>query len=259
MKKIQKLKIKSNKNVAEDHFVLECESKFLARKTKPGQFVEVKVQSKGGTPLLKTPLGVHKIKKDTIALLYKIVGESTKVLSTRKKGETVEVLGPLGNGFDIDRTREAVLVSGGHGVAPLYALAEDLKKNKIKTTFINGARTKNQVLCRTEIKKLGAKFIPATEDGTLGVKGFVTKPLEKVLREKKDAVIYTCGPRPMLAAVAALGEKYKTKVQASLDAYMACGIGVCLGCAVLTKKGYKLVCKDGPVFSADEIRWDKEK
>jgi dihydroorotate dehydrogenase electron transfer subunit len=265
-KKIIKTKIISNNKIATDHFVMELESAYLAKNSRPGQFALVKVQENVTDPLLRIPLGVHKIRKKSIQLLYKVVGAGTELLSSRKKGETIDVLGPLGNGFDLsplikEKDSRAILIAGGHGIAPLYALAEAIKKKTVKIDFFTGACAKKHVMCVEELKKLGTKIYVATEDGTCGCKGYVTKPLGKYLKKNKQAlkhaVIYACGPRPMLAAVAKEAKKYAISAQVSLDAYMACGIGSCLGCAIETTNGYKLVCKDGPVFDAQEIRWEK--
>jgi dihydroorotate dehydrogenase electron transfer subunit len=267
-KKTLKAKIISNNRIAPDHFVMELESAYLAKNSRPGQFVLVKVQENVTDPLLRIPLGVHKVRKKSIHLLYKVVGAGTELLHSREKGAMLSVLGPLGNGFDLSplikvkgKNARAILIAGGHGIAPLYALAEAAKKKTGKIDFFTGACAKKHVLCVRELKKLGTKTYIATEDGTCGCKGYVTEPLRKYLEKNKqdleDAAIYACGPRPMLAAVAKEAEKYKVPAQVSLDAYMACGIGTCLGCAIETTGGYKLVCKDGPVFDAQEIRWDK--
>ncbi len=153
-----------------------------------------------------------------------------------------------------------MLVAGGMGVAPLIFLAEKLKripKSKSQTTIVLiGGRTKNHILCANEFKKLGCKVLISTDDGSLGTKGRVTNLLENVLRKINDpnrAIIYACGPRPMLKGVATICEKFGNKGQLSLESHMACGIGACLGCIVQTQDGYKRVCREGPVFNADEL------
>ncbi|MFC1644327.1 dihydroorotate dehydrogenase electron transfer subunit, partial [Candidatus Omnitrophota bacterium] len=197
-------------------------------------------------------------------LLYKVVGPATELLRSKEKGEKLSILGPLGNGFDLapllcEKDSEAIIVAGGHGVAPLCALAETIIKKKKKVDFFIGACAKKHVVCTEKLKKLGARVYVATEDGTRGYKGHVTGLLEKHLKKKEKnktrQVVYACGPKPMLAELAKVVKKHKVQAQVSLDAYMACGIGSCLGCAVRTKDGYKLVCKDGPVFDAQEIKW----
>lgn len=274
MHKIKKKTIKcgilSNAKVAKDHYVMQLEAPYLAKKSLPGQFVSLKVRNEGTDPLIRIPLGVHSIEKKGISVLYKVVGEGTDLLRQRRKGEKIDVLGPLGNGFDLDASLKnkgtrAFLVSGGHGIAPLHALAKEIKKRKVQIDFFAGACSRNELVCLDKIKKMGVKVHVATEDGTCGCAGYVTIPLLRELEKHLNSatcspcpVVYACGPRPMLAAVAKEAKKAKIKAQVSVDAYMACGIGACLGCAIRTKEGIKMVCKDGPVFDADSINWKEE-
>ncbi|MFH1877781.1 MAG: dihydroorotate dehydrogenase electron transfer subunit [Candidatus Omnitrophota bacterium] len=268
MARINKTKIISNRRVAPDHFLVELDAPYLARHAEPGQFVNVKVRSGEGGPLLRLPLGIHNIKKNRVSFLYKTVGTKTKLLSAKAKGETLDVLGPLGNSFDTSRAksgagRKALLVAGGHGVAPLFALARKLRLEKKEVELFLGACDARHLLCVKEFKQLGIKARVATECGRAGARGYVTRVLSEYLagnaEKAENFMIYACGPKPMLAAVSAEAEKYGLSAEVSLDAYMACGIGVCLGCAVRTVHGYKLVCKDGPVFDAREIDWKSER
>lgn len=257
-KKVTSARIISNKKITSFHRVMKVESSFLAASSRPGQFINIKPAEKGTVPLLRIPLGIHKINKKGISLLYKVVGEGTKILSERKKGERISILGPLGKGFDLDRIEEKVIiVSGGHGIAPLFALSEEVIKKRKDVTFLLGSATKSHITCVKELKKLGAEVKIATDDGSSGKKGLVTCLLPGQIKGK--VTIFACGPKPMLRAVSAISKKYKVNAQVSLDEYMACGIGACLGCAVRTKDGYKMVCKDGPVFDSREIEWPPAK
>lgn len=262
-KKVTNCKIITNKRITPDHWVMDLESSFLSRNSEAGQFINIKTEERGIDPLLRIPLGVHKITKKGISLLYKVVGEGTSLLSEKKKGETVSVLGPLGKGFDtscLKKDSKAVIISGGHGIAPLYALAEESRKKTKDITFLLGTSTKSHVTCAKNLRKMGIKVKIATDDGTSGKKGLVTCLLPEVINKtKKETVIFACGPKAMIAATASLAKEYGVKAQVSLDEYMACGIGACLGCAIMTKKGYKYICKDGPVFDSDEIKWKKGK
>ncbi|MFH1797979.1 MAG: dihydroorotate dehydrogenase electron transfer subunit [Candidatus Omnitrophota bacterium] len=259
-------KIISNKQIAPDHFLMKLSAPLIAKVSQPGQFVTVKTQESGTNPLLRIPLGIHIRGADTISVLYKTVGEGTKLISTKKKGEKVSVLGPLGNGFELElflkqKNNTAIIVAGGHGIAPLFFLAEEILKKKKKIEFFIGASTGNHILRAKELEKMGAKVYLATEDGTQGHKGYVTDILESYIRRLAAIhhslfTIYACGPRPMLSALAKIAKKANIPARVSLDAYMACGVGACLGCAVRAKEGYRLVCKDGPVFNAEEIEWD---
>ncbi len=266
MKKVVKAQIISNRKIAPDHFVMKIESRYLSRASSPGQFVNVRVRNGTRYPLLRIPLGVHSIGQKGIELLYKVVGEATEILSARRRGGNLDVLGPLGNGYDLtallgEKGSRAVLVAGGHGVAPLYGLAAVIRKKKKHVDLFVGACTKKEIVCAGKFRKLGVKVRMATEDGSTACKGYVTEPLEEYLGRNKDQVssikVFACGPRPMLKALAGTTKKHGVSAQVSLDAYMACGTGACLGCAIRTKNGYKMVCKDGPVFDAQEIVWEE--
>lgn len=274
-------KICSNKKIKEDYFEMEITAPSLSKKAHPGQFVNVKIAQITKDPFLRIPLGIHSKTKNGIKLLYKVVGVGTHLLSKKQKGEEVNILGPLGNWFGIEKpagkNKNVLLVAGGHGIAPLYFLAEELVKQKRDVTVFLGACTSGHILCERELKKLGAKVHVATDDGSRGFKGYVTDLLKKYLQDRLAkpetrnpkhhtrvtshqslVTIYACGPRPMLNAVGRIAKENNLKAEVSLDAYMACGIGVCLGCAVKTNDGYKMVCKDGPVFDSGAIDWQKE-
>lgn len=262
----QKYAIKSNKEVVPDHFELVVRAPWLAATARPGQFVQVRAAETGTEPLLRIPLGVHKVHKEDISLLYRVVGRGTRVLSGRRPGEQIDILGPLGNGFDLapfenDRKRKAVLVAGGHGMAPLYFLAQRLEALGVEVEVLQGVCEARHILCREGVQELGIEMTIATECGAVGHKGYITDLLEedkdRFIGDGAQHLIFGCGPRPMLKALAALARRHGFSASLSLDAYMACGIGVCLGCAVETVSGYRYVCKDGPVFGSEEILWDK--
>ena len=264
-KQIIKAKVISNKEICADHFVLEIENEYLGKNSLPGQFVNVKVSENNCEHLLRIPLGIHSIEEKGIQLLYKVVGSGTKKLSGKMPGDEINILGPLGNSFDLEFAEEqkckSLIVAGGHGIAPLYALCEYLVNRDLSVEFFIGVRTKRHLICVERLEKLGVKVHVASVDGSVGIKGNVTTLLEKeidiVKKENKKGLIFSCGPRLMLKEVARIAKKEDVSAQVSLDAYMACGIGVCLGCAIKTIDGFKLVCKDGPVFKANDIVWDE--
>jgi len=271
MKKTEQIiiqgKILSNLPVARDHFELKMETPRLGKRARAGQFVMVKLCDKFTDPLLRIPLAVHSKNAGGISLMYKIVGNGTKTLSERKKGTVLDVVGPLGNGFNDELVlkkngRKAIIAAGGHGIIPLYMLAKSLREKNIEVTVFIGAGTKEHVLLEKKLKKTGAKVQVATDDGTYGQKGSVVALVEEYLKkekEKKGAAegikhyTYACGPRPMLTVLSKKLKKLNEEAEFSLDAYMACGIGACRGCAVKTTSGYKLACKDGPVFDMRSI------
>ncbi|MFA5356279.1 MAG: dihydroorotate dehydrogenase electron transfer subunit [Candidatus Omnitrophota bacterium] len=252
-------KILYNKKVKGDYFCLAMRAPWIAKESVPGQFLNIKV-SGSYEPLLRRPFSIHKAGGPDIWILYEVVGEATRILSGRKPGEYINVIGPLGKGFDytlsVAGDRLSILTSGGMGVAPLLFLAEKLSKSR-KLALI-GARDKEHLLCEKELKDLGCAVRVSTDDGSRGFKGYVGDLLEKELSDMGDtqrAVIYACGPRPLLKEISRVSKKHGIAAQISMEEHMACGIGACLGCVVNTKEGFKRACKEGPVFNAGEVIW----
>lgn len=256
-----KVRISENKKLHGAYFKLSFDAPFIAREVKPGQFLEIRI-SDGPEPFLRKPLGIHSVKGKLIGVLYEIVGKGTQILGKKKPGQVLDIIGPLGNGFEYSLpvrrfASSPVLVAGGIGVAPLVFLAEKLRNRKA-VVFI-GAKTKKDILCEKEFRKLGYEVKIATDDGSKGYKGFVTDLLRSLLANRqtgKPATIYACGPKVMMKEAARTAARHKIPCQVLLEEYMACGVGVCLGCAVKTKSGYKMVCKDGPVFDSKEVIWE---
>lgn len=233
----------------------------------PGHFVMLKVTD-SLDPLLRRPFSVYNaraMKGYVLAeVLYKVVGKGTGIMAEMNKGDVLDVLGPLGKSFpNVKDASKLIMVAGGIGLAPFYLLARGQKQ---KALLIFGGRTKADVSIAKPFKSLSSVTLKvATEDGSSGTKGRVTDVLEKTL--KKDSIIYACGPLPMLKAVAVMAEECGVRAYVSLESSMACGIGVCLGCAVRAKppvkrpttedKKYSMVCSDGPVFDARAIDWEK--
>ena len=192
-KRLINCKIISNREITQDHYLMDLASGLLGGSSRAGQFINVKMLERGSDPLLRIPLGIHRITKTGISLLYKVVGEGTRLLSEKKKGDTLSVLGPLGKGFDVSgvgKDVHAVILSGGHGIAPLYALAANIIKKTKKVTFLLGAISKDHVTCYKDLKALGVKVKISTDDGSRGKKGFVTSLLpEEIAKSKKQIKI----------------------------------------------------------------------
>jgi len=248
-----KVKVKDVKKVSDSIFLLCVSSAYLASQSQPGQFLHIKIRS----TILRRPLSVHKVKGKEVYVLFKIRGKGTEILSHYKKGEALDVIGPLGNGFDLklnSRGATNILVAGGIGVAPLMFLAEKLKG---KTIVLLGARTKKEIVCEPEFKRLGCKVDIATEDGSRGMKATAIELLRKALMSAKTGVktnIYACGPEVMLEKINNAIEGHpELECQVSFEQFMGCGLGVCCGCTIETKHGYKKVCKDGPVFNIKDV------
>lgn len=269
------VKILENKKVAAHAYRMRFLAPMIAKTAKPGQFIMVRVMD-GFQPLLRKPFGVHSVKDSSIDILYEVIGEGTKLLAQKKPGEYLDIIGPIGNGFDL-ASGPHILVAGGMGVAPLIFLAERLrkvksKKAKVKNLVLLGARTKSHVLCEKEFKKLGCDVKIATDDGSSGHKGYVTDLLKDAAkrwghsagttRKSREVspqgvpiIVYACGPRMMLREISRISDRYEMPTQVSLEEHMSCGFGACLGCVVSTTDGYKRVCKEGPVFDARQIIW----
>jgi len=244
------LKVKSIKKVKPDVFLLSFDDSFLAKNSRPGQFLHIKIDK----VILRRPFSIHYVKGTSIYILFRIRGRGTKILSGYKAGKKINVIGPLGNGFDYESQptdkKKQILIAGGLGVAPLVFLAAKLKK--FKPVVFLGAKNKEELLCEAEFKKLGCKVKIATEDGSKGSKATAIDLFKK---EKLNAdIIYSCGPKEMFFQIhKVLKTKPKVNCQVSFEQFMGCGLGVCCACTIETKQGYKKVCKDGPVFNIKDI------
>ena len=211
-----------------------------------GGFVNIKIDGL----FLRRPISVCDYDDNTLTLIYKIVGSGTKKLSETENGTVLDILVGLGNGYDTQKSGDApLLLGGGVGVPPLYALCKKLISEGKKPTVILGFNTAEEVFCREDFETLGARVLVATADGSVGVKGFVTDAMKEV---ENYTYFYTCGPMPMLKAVYAATV---TSGQFSFEERMGCGFGACMGCSCKTNFGNKRVCKDGPVFEKEEILW----
>lgn len=249
--------------VAPGHTLLVLHCPDIAGVAVPGQFVHVRV-SETLDPLLRRPLSVlladpH---RQQFQVLVRSVGRGSELLSHVVPGNWLDVLGPLGRGFTLVQPgEESVLVAGGVGVAPLIFLADVLQRSEgghyVRALF--GARDEDALVCWQELAARCEEFQAATEDGSVGAQGLVTDLLDEQLVRGRPAMVYTCGPRPMMARVAQMCEEAGVPCEASLEQFMGCGIGACLGCAVPSRAcpgSFVRVCTDGPVFDATKIAWE---
>ncbi|MFH1368537.1 MAG: dihydroorotate dehydrogenase electron transfer subunit [Elusimicrobiota bacterium] len=252
-RKNQIVRIRENKAIAPGYYKISLISPFLARVSCPGQFCLLNVPG----VFLKRPLSVYSAGGAKVAFLYKVVGPGTENLSKLKPGREIEVLGPLGTGYNVKTLngKRPVLVAGGTGIASLNFLAEKLK---VKGILFCGAKTKKELAGLEKFRKSGWKIEIATDDGTQGFKGFVTGLLKAYLsaperRNEKGEILYCCGPRGMLKECKSIAEKHEIEACASMEEMVACGTGSCQGCVVKIKGEYKRVCADGPVFRLQDI------
>lgn len=248
------LTVKETRNVNANCVLLVMHSDTPLPATLPGQFAELRIDN---TPavLLRRPISVHSFdaEKNEIGFLVQVVGDGTHWLASLKAGDKLNTLMPLGNGFTIPEQSggKYLLVGGGVGSAPLYYLAQELKRKGCDIVLLIGARSAKDLYLREAYEALG-RVEYTTEDGTLGENGYVTN--HSVLNESFDG-IFTCGPKPMMMAVARYAREKSIACEVSLENKMACGLGACLCCVEDTKDGHRCVCTDGPVFSIDELKW----
>jgi len=213
---------------------------------RPGQFVNIKIDGF----FLRRPISVCDIEENTLTLIYKTVGAGTDKLSKTEKGEKLDILAFLGNGYDLSKSGEApLLIGGGVGVPPLFLLAKKLVKEGKKPTAILGFNSADEIFLKDEFETIGVKTFIATADGSVGTRGFVTDVMKNT---DIYTYFYTCGPEPMLRAVY---NESKTDGEFSFEERMGCGFGACVGCTCKTKYGNKRICRDGPVLSKEEIIW----
>lgn len=234
------VKILENKALNKNVYSLLLENKEPLR---PGQFVNLSLEGF----FLRRPFSLCENLDGAIRIVYKIAGRGTEKLIQMAEGEELDILLPLGNGFSIKK-EEALLIGGGLGTAPLLALAQELKKRQVPFHILLGFASKEDSFLLEDFEKLGHEMKVATMDGSLGEKGSVLD-----FMEASSKYIYSCGPLPMLKAL--YHKMNKERGQFSLEARMGCGFGACMGCAIETKKGYKRICKEGPVFLKEEVLW----
>jgi len=259
-------KILMNQRIAPERYKMVLSAPEIARQANPGQFVHVRV-CEGYNPLLRRPFSVHRAKGQKIEILYKVVGRGTEILSRKKNGEYLDVLGPLGNGYRSpsapSKISDIILVAGGTGVASLLFLAESLSRTspELSILAIIGAKDKDELLCEGDFKRLGCRVEVATENGTKGYRGLASDLFQECLPlpvDKAKQVVFACGPSGMLKRVGEISKKRHFPCWVSLEEHLACGVGACLGCVVKVKGSnytYKRVCRDGPVFDAGELVW----
>jgi len=247
----EEVPILENEKVNGKYFRLAFRSKNLSGNIKPGQFLQARI-NQGQDPYLRRPFSYFRVSPGRVEILYEVLGHGTSILSGKKKGEVLKVMGPLGNAFTEDLgKKKRILVAGGVGVPPLVFLAE-----RYPTAYLLiGTKSKAELLPKAELKKVRAKVLHTTEDGSYGTKGRVTLLLEKILKDQHpgDFFIQTCGPKQMMKAVITIAAKYGVEGEASWDESMACGVGACLGCMVKTRGGLKRACADGPVFKFEDL------
>ena len=263
--------VTANRRLSADYNVLSLAAPDIAARARPGQFVMIKT-SGGQDPLLRRPFSIFEILRDGsgrpsgVSIFNKRVGAGTTLLSRVEAGTRLPLLGPLGRPFEpVDPPAEAWMVAGGVGLAPFVTLAAALSARKTRTMLFYGARRADELYCIELFDALGVTIVLATEDGSRGVHGRITVPLEAALKERprgNPVKLYVCGPTPMMRACAQLAGEHERACDVSLEQVMACGLGGCYSCVVLARGAdggaphHTRTCIEGPVFDAQRVVWD---
>lgn len=258
MKKfILDLKVRSVQKIHERYVLIRLTHEEKLPEMAPGQFVEVRVDDSPST-FLRRPISINYVDRENneLWLLVAAVGDGTRRLARLNEGDTLNCVLPLGNGFTMPADGEKaspLLVGGGVGVAPLLYFGKCIKDMGITPTFLLGARSGADLLMLDKFEAIGRVFV-TTEDESMGEKGFVTQ--HSILQSETFTRISTCGPQPMMKAVARFARQAKVECEVSLENKMACGVGACLCCVENTTEGHVCVCKDGPVIDINKLLWD---
>jgi dihydroorotate dehydrogenase electron transfer subunit len=237
----------------------------IAARFRPGQFVTLAVGGPDTSMMLSRAFSIHDVRPDhggTVEFVFAVHGRGTRWLAERRARDVLDVTGPLGRPFPLPREpANCLLVGGGYGSAPLFALAARLRERRCEVDFLLGAASGDRVFGALTARRTGRSAAITTEDGSLGSRGLVTDLLDQVIHDGRTDVIYACGPMPMLRQVTVLARRYDIPVQVAVEEAMACGVGVCMTCVlpVIGSDGITRMsrsCTDGPVFRGEQVRWD---
>ena len=250
------------------YHVLSITAPGITELTRPGHFVTVGIGGEESALLLRRAFAIHQVQSrgvygGTLDIVVGVHGNGTQWLADRRRHDTLDLVGPLGRPFILPKERvNCVLIGGGYGTAPLFILAEQLRERGCRVDTIVGAATEEKLFGRLELKRLSSTLTITTDDGSLGVQGRVTDILPDLMQKSDAAVVYACGPMPMLAAVADIATEYRAYSQCAVEEAMACGVGVCMTCVlpIIGEDGITRMlrsCTEGPVFRGDRVRWSE--
>ncbi len=244
--------ILKKQKLAESIYLMQVKAPAVAKKAKPGQFIILQIDEKGE----RIPLSIADFDKNSITLVFAVVGKTTTDLAGLKKGNKIlHFAGPLGNPTEIRDFGTVCLVGGGFGIAPLYPIAKAMKKHGNKVIAIAGFRNKSLVFWEESMKKASDELVIATDDGSRGMRGFTTDALEKVMKKEKLSLVFTVGPLLMMKAVAKM-TRQRIRTIASLNSIMLDGTGMCGSCRVTVAGETRFACVDGPDFNAHAVDWN---
>lgn len=256
-----KAKLLKKEELKPEIFKFSVQADEIVNTAKPGNFIEIRVND-DIEPFLRRPISIYNMDKERgiLEFIFQVKGKGTTILSKRNEGELIDIVGPLGFGtFKYSSYENLAIIGGGIGVFPLYELAKNAKNENKNVNIYLGFRNKDLVVLENEFRQVSSQLIITTDDGSYAQKGFAIDFLKKDIEAGKIDSIYACGPLPMLRAIRELAIEKNIPCQISLEERMACGLGVCLGCAVKTARSskdepeYWHVCKGGPVFQAKDV------
>lgn len=238
--------IEKPEKICNDHYLIKIYSPGIF--SQPGQFVNIRIGEQTD-PLLRRPFSIHNHANDVIEVVFKVVGKGTRLLRDYLKPGEIDFIGPRGTGFTLIEGGKALLIGGGVGNAPLYYLARILKERNNHISYLYGARSNDFIYLKDRYNLIADSFILVTDDGSEGRKALVTDIASDILSREDFDYIYLCGPSDMLRRALSIVHDKAVPVEASIEKYFGCGIGLCYGCAVETTDGFKRACIDGPIFN----------
>lgn len=246
-------KIASNEKLCAKFWRMEIDAPAIKKTVQPGQFIHIRVED-SLQPFFRRPFSVYRAQKH-VEIFYEAVGPGTTILSRKKRGDELDIIGPVGQGFTLppEGIKQIVMVAGGIGIAPFLQFSDTLRTKTYELILLYGGRSGGHVYPMKEFKDNGVKVHVATDDGSYGFKGRVSGLFDKIGLNPRNTYLYTCGPNPMMAAVQKFAKDNSLKGQAACEEVMACALGACLGCSIKTTKGFRTVCHDGPVFPLEEV------
>lgn len=263
----QVAEILSYRKMGDEYHLLTIVAPEIAETAKPGQFVNLRPPADRQF-ILRRPFSIYRVNRRgdwaaTIEVVFDVRGGGTAALAALRPHDLIDVIGPIGRPFTMPtRQHSCLMVGGGVGAVPLFFLGEELRAKQKRVDVLSGAATASRLVNPIDAKRLGATSAFTTDDGSEGHKGFVTDLLAEMIEKCGTEVIYACGPNAMLAAVSAIGLKHRVPVQVAMEAYMGCGIGICMTCVqpIWNKDGTEVIhvrtCVDGPVFNGARVAWD---
>jgi len=261
---IEKVNIKLNRQIADNIWEMVFDAPNIASKyVGAGQFISILANDSWGHPL-RRPMSIASVKDNDISIIYKIFGDVTNILSKKNKGDSVELLGPIGNTFsNWDSDTFPILIGGGVGLAPILNLKHQCERSNVDHAIIIGARNSNEQFMKHDPDK---NTYLTTDDGSIGEHGTVMTPLDEIIKSHKNPYLYACGPEAMMIAIRDYSIDKNINTQLSVESYMGCGVGLCQGCVIHNvtnnldehtyHQKYSLVCVDGPVYEAKDIYFE---